>query len=60
MSDSSPITEPLLSTDQTLWLLIAFVWSVIGSVALADGRRLFGAAWLLLGLGSVYRTIKSE
>jgi hypothetical protein len=55
MSDSSPIDEPLLSGDQTVWVVITLAWLVIGSVALATGRRLFGLGGVLLGLASVYR-----
>jgi hypothetical protein len=55
MSDASPLDEPLLSGDQTLWVVIALAWFAIGSVALATGQRWFGVGGLLLGLGGVYR-----
>ena len=60
MSDTSPLSGPLLSTEQTLWVLIAAGWFVIGGVALVDGRRPFGAAWFLLGLGGVYRIFRPD
>jgi len=46
---------PLLSADQTVWLLVALGWFALGVGALAVGRTLFGVAWLLLGVGGVYR-----
>ena len=55
MSDSSPLDEPLLSGDQTMWVVTALVWFALGSVALATGQRWFGVGGLLLGVGGVYR-----
>ena len=55
MSDPSPLDEPLLSGDQTLWVVIALAWFAMGSVALATGRQWFGVGGLLLGVGGVYR-----
>jgi hypothetical protein len=57
MPESSAIDEPLLSRTQALWLLIGVGWLVIGSIALLSGRELFGVAWLLLGVGGLYRTV---
>ena len=55
MSDPSPLDEPLLSGDQTLWVVIALAWFAMGSVALATGRQWFGVGGLLLGVCGVYR-----
>jgi hypothetical protein len=55
MSDASPLDEPLLSGDQTLWVVVALAWFALGSVALATGPQWFGVGALLLGVSSVYR-----
>jgi len=55
MSDSSPLDEPLLSKKQTIWLFVTLGWFVIGGIALATGRQMFGAGWLLLGFAGIYR-----
>jgi hypothetical protein len=55
MSDASPLDEPLLSGDQTLWVVVALAWFALGSVALATGPQWFGVGALLLGVSSAYR-----
>jgi hypothetical protein len=58
MTESSPGAEPLLSKDQTMWIVVSLGWFVIGTVALATGQYFFGTVWLLLGLGGVYRIFR--
>lgn len=59
MTESSPVAEPLLSKDQTMWIVVGFGWFVTGTVALATEQSFFGVVWLLLGLGGVYRIFTS-
>ena len=58
MSEPSPLDEPLLSSDQTVWILVSFAWFGFGILGLSVGQTVFGAAWLLLGVGSVYRVFR--
>lgn len=58
MTESSPGEEPLLSTDQTMWIIASLIWFAVGTVALATGQSVFGVLWLLIGLASVYRIFR--
>jgi hypothetical protein len=58
MTESSPVEEPLLSRDQTMWIIASLIWFAVGTAALATGQSLFGVVWLLIGLGNVYRVFR--
>lgn len=55
MSKTTALDEPLLDGRQAIWVLITLGWFGVSLFHFVDGKPLFGVAFLLLGVGSIYR-----